>query len=89
MPILLKYTNDFVSHLETLIHRQIYIQRAPSIYLYMNEKRNKRFKILNIKKTIDYKRKNILIKHGLKKYYNSKKEFKEHVLSIKKSFKKS
>lgn len=84
MPILLKYTKEFVSYLETLIIRQIYIQKAPSIYIYMNEKRNKRLTILNMKKEIDKKRKKILTKYGLKKYYSSKKEYKEHLLLIKK-----
>lgn len=87
MTVLLKYNSQFIKDLENLIHKHVYIQKAPSLYLNMNHKRDKRLVILNIKKRIYEKRKTIFSKHGLKPYYNSKKEFVEHITSIKRKFK--
>lgn len=87
MDIFLKYDSQFIKNLENLIHKHVYIQKAPSLYLNMNHKRDKRLFILNIKKNIYKKRKSIFSKHGLKPYYNSKKEFIEHITLIKRKFK--
>jgi hypothetical protein len=49
----------------------------------MNDKRNKRFNIMNKKRIFNYEKYKLLQLHGLKQHYKSKKEYQEHVKLIK------
>ena len=87
MSVLQNYDKTFIIHLQNLIHRHFYIQSAPSLYLYMNEKRIKKLNVLNMKTHLQNKRSKILQKYGLKSYYSSKKEYLNDIKSIKNSIK--